>query len=226
VTPADPSSRDAEPSDAEPKDCGRGPQGPPLPGGPTVAPPDGATDSELMAAVAAGDRAAFELVYGRYAPPIMAFLHHLSFDRGLAEDAMQETFVRVWKAASRFRPGARLAPWLYRIAQRAAWTAGAARARRGGRARGQDPAEATDGALLPSRAAPVDAPARDQEAAEALRKALGGLSEALRVAFVLVRMEGLSYEDAAEVLEVPVGTVKSRVAAAETHLRGDLRGFS
>ncbi len=181
-----------------------------------------------MAAVAAGDRAAFELVHGRYAPPIMAFLHHLCFDRGLAEDATQETFVRAWRAASRFRPGARLAPWLYRIAQRAAWTAGAARARRGGRARG----EVALGAAGPEAEAPAtaaraaDAAAGDHEVAAALREALLRLSEALRATFVLVRMEGLSYEDAAEVLEIPLGTVKSRVAAAESHLRSELRGFA
>ena len=185
---------------------------------------DPRSDSELMAAVAAGDREAFAAVYARFAPPLMAFLHHLCFDRQLAEDATQETFVRAWQAASRFRPGARLAPWLYRIAQRTAWTAGAARSRRGGRARGEDPATADPGLPAPG-AVPVDAPARDREVAEALRGALRELSEPLRVAFVLVRMEGMSYEDAAQVLEVPEGTVKSRVAAAETALRGDLRHF-
>lgn len=190
-----------------------------------MTPADARTDSELMAAVAAGDREAFAVVYARFAPPLMAFLHHLTFDRQLAEDATQETFVRAWSAAARFRPGARLAPWLYRIAERTAWTAGSARSRRGGRARGADPeGPATDRAAPPDGSR-VEAPAQDREAAEAVRSALTALSEALRTAFVLVRLEGLSYEDAGEILEVPVGTVKSRVAAAETALRRDLRGF-
>jgi len=186
------------------------------------------SDSDLMAAVAAGDRAAFESVYGRYAPPIMSFLHHICFDRGLAEDATQETFVRAWARPARARPGARLAPWLYRIAQRAAWTAGASRARRGGRAQGGPAAGTTspEVAVPALSTRPVDASARDHEVAQALKEALLRLSEVLRATFVLVRMEGLSYEDAAEVLEVPVGTVKSRVAAAETHLRSELRGFA
>src|SRR5687768_17125130 len=79
------------------------------------------TDEVLVGRVADGDRAAFEILYLRHAPAVMSFVHHLTFDRGIAEDAVQETFLRVWRAASRFRAGARFAPWLFRIARNTAW---------------------------------------------------------------------------------------------------------
>jgi RNA polymerase sigma-70 factor (ECF subfamily) len=71
----------------------------------------------------------------------------------------------------------------------------------------------------------ADAGAGRRELAAALRDAVDGLSETLRLAFVLVRLGGRSQEDAASILDVPVGTVKSRVAAAEADLRGRLARF-
>jgi RNA polymerase sigma-70 factor (ECF subfamily) len=148
----------------------------------------------------------------------MSFVHHLTFDRDVAEDATQEVFLKVWRAASRFREGARFTPWLFRIARNTAWNEAP---RRRLRAVGGE-----DGAGVPREAAgaAIDAAAGDSEAAVAARAAVTALSEALRTAFVLVRMEGRSLEETAEILEVPVGTVKSRVAAAETFLRDRLRG--
>jgi RNA polymerase sigma-70 factor, ECF subfamily len=182
-------------------------------GGP---PPE--SDETLVARVARGDRAAFEALYHRHAAAVMSFVHHLTFDRHVAEDATQEVFVKVWKAAHRFREGARFTPWLFRIARNTAWNEAP---RRRLRALGGEGA-----AGLPREAAgaDVDAAAGDSEAAVAARAAVTSLSEALRTAFVLVRMEGRSLEETAEVLEVPVGTVKSRVAAAEAALRERLRG--
>ena len=182
-------------------------------------PPDDAVPSEeeLVARVAAGDRAAFQVLYERHAPAVMSFVHHLTFDRQIAEDAVQETFLKVWKGAWRFRPGSRFAPWLFRIARNTAWNSGSRRRLR---------AVGGDGEVAPCEAAgaAADALAGDAEAAAAAREAVLSLSEALRPAFVLVRMEGRSLEETAEILEVPLGTVKSRVAAAEAALRLRLGG--
>lgn len=166
-----------------------------------------------MARTARGDRDAFALVYARHAPPIMSFLAHALADRVTAEDLCQETFVRAFRASPRFRPGAPLAPWLFRIARNL--TATEFRRRRSARTaplvrlegRGSDPAAATS------------------ELEPALAAALASLSERLRIAFVLVRMQGQSYEAAAALLAVPVGTVKSRAAAAEAALRRRLAAF-
>lgn len=80
-------------------------------------------DAELVVRIAAGDRGAFEALYERYAPRIMAFVHHLLADRTAAEDATQETFVNVWRSARSFRPDAPFEPWLFRIARHEAYDA-------------------------------------------------------------------------------------------------------
>ncbi len=173
-------------------------------------------DGALMARSAAGDRSAFALVYERHAAPIMTFLAHALGDATTAEDLCQETFVRAWRAAPRFRSDAPLAPWLFRIARNLVGTEFRRRrvARAGllgllGRSGGADSGPAADS----NPGAPSD------DLARSLDTAVAALSERLRSAFVLVRMQGLSYDDAAALLDVPVGTVKSRAAAAEAELR-------
>ena len=187
-------------------------------------PGDPATDDgDLILRVAQGDRGAFEALYRRYAAPIMSFLHHLTFDRGLAEDATQEVFVKVWRSASTFRPGARFSTWLFQVAKNHAYGEIPRWKRR--RAAGGDP---LGGDALPAGRPGEGAPEADLRRAEIARgieDALEGLSDKLRVAFVLVRLEGRSYAEAAEILEVPDGTVKSRMAAAETALRARLGKF-
>jgi RNA polymerase sigma-70 factor (ECF subfamily) len=173
------------------------------------------SDAELLRAVADGDRGAFAALYARHAPTVMRFLHHLCHDAGLAEDLTQETFVRAWRAAGRYRPVASVRTWLLEIAKRRGWTAGGRRARR---ARVWGPALAREPAPPAGGPAPAEAlQARDE--ARRVRDALLALTPRLRVVFVLVRLEGCSLGEAAEVAGVPVGTVKSRLAAAEARLR-------
>lgn len=197
-------------------------------------------DVALVVRIAAGDRGAFETLYARYAPRIMAFVHHLLSDREAAEDATQETFVGVWRSARRFRPDAPFEPWLFRIARHEAYDAARRRRRRPVRA-----ADAgADAVGVPGREARPDAGAGrvdrgaavgelaaggfasdDAAWADALRAAVARLSAPLREAFVLVRMLGRAHDDAAALLGVPVGTVKSRLSAAEADLRRRLAAF-
>jgi RNA polymerase sigma-70 factor (ECF subfamily) len=148
----------------------------------------------------------------------MSFAYHLTFDRAIAEDAVQEAFLRVWRFAGGFRPGNAFRPWLLRIARNLVFERGAAWRR----------ARAPGGAPDPAVPAPAEASGEpgDREALRsALREALLGLSPPLREAFVLVRLSGRSYAEAAEALDVPEGTVKSRMAAAEEALRARLGRF-
>ena len=85
-----------------------------------------------MASVAAGDRAAFVRLYERYGAPIHGFLWRLAGDRDLAEDLTQETFLRAWRAAPRWRPTGRVSTWLFQIAKRAWWKRRESRANRAG----------------------------------------------------------------------------------------------
>lgn len=179
-------------------------------------------DDVLLARAARGDRGAFEAFYDRHAAGIMAFVAHLLGDRTLAQDATQEAFVRAWRSAGRFHAGAPAEPWLFRIARRCAYDL---RARRG-------PRRLDDGRILedPDRGAPQGSardpePTGDPGLAARVRAAVDALSDTVREAFVLVRLCGRSQDETAQLLDVPVGTVKSRVAAAEASLRtalGDL----
>jgi RNA polymerase sigma-70 factor (ECF subfamily) len=175
---------------------------------------------DLMRRAAAGDRAAFAALYEAFAKPVMSFVYHLTFDRALAEDLTQETFLRAWRAAPSYRPMGRFSTWLFQIAKNAAFSAGARSRRRRAREEAREPSETADRA-----ARPADASARRDEVSSAVRDALARLSDRLRVAFTLVRLEGRSYAETAEVLGVPEGTVKSRMAAAEARLRARLGRF-
>ncbi|MFO0933273.1 MAG: RNA polymerase sigma factor [Planctomycetota bacterium] len=183
-------------------------------------------DAALVVRIAAGDRGAFETLYARYAPRIMAFVHHLLSDREAAEDATQETFVGVWRSARRFRPDAPFEPWLFRIARHEAYDAARRRRRRPVRASGEGALgnEVRDANRAGDREARPDARG-DAGWADALRDAVARLSAPLREAFVLVRMLGRAHDDAAVLLGIPVGTVKSRLSAAEAELRRRLSAF-
>ena len=168
-----------------------------------------------MVRICDGDRVAFELLYDRFGRAGMRFLHRLSQDRALAEDLTQETFLAVWRAAPRWRPTGRVSTWIFQIAKRQWWNRGARRQMR-------RPRELEAFSRSRPDAARPDDPGRGAELDDEVRRlraALGRLSPKLRLVFVLVRLEGLSYADAAEVAGLRLGTLKSRMAAAEAWLR-------
>ncbi len=147
----------------------------------------------------------------------MGFLFRLCADRQLAEDLTQETFLRAWRAAPRWRPLARVSTWLYLIARRLWWNASARRRLR--RERGPAHAERQAAGHGPDRAPePLERLAR-RESAAAVQAALGELSPRLRLVFVLLRLQGCSLRETAQIAGVPIGTAKSRAAAAELTLR-------
>jgi len=173
-------------------------------------------DQRVMAQVKGGDRGAFEALYDLFSPRVMAFLYRLAQDRATAEDLTQETFLAVWQAAPRWKPTGKVSTWIFQIAKRLWWKRSASRRSR--RAREE---------AVARRRPPQDDPAPDRLAAQhdevrRLQDAVGSLTPKLRLAFVLVRLEGLSYAEAAMVADVPAGTVKSRMAAAEARLRAAL----
>jgi RNA polymerase sigma-70 factor (ECF subfamily) len=174
-----------------------------------------------MEQVSKGDRQAFEALYARYGSPVMRFLYRLCGHRALAEDLTQDVFLKVWRAAPGWQPLGKVSTWLFQIAKRHWWNEAAKRRRRR-TVRGEAPDGVPDGAS--AEAAPgVERLAR-AEAAAAVAEALAGLSPRLRLVFVLLRLEGRSLAEAAEIAGIPVGTVKSRAAAAEAALRKRLRG--
>jgi len=176
-------------------------------------------EQELMSRIQSGDVRAFELLYSRYAPALLNFFWRMSFDRVASEDYLQETFLRVWRARASYRPVGKVSTWLFQIAkhfwfnEREKQRLRPFHAARGGEEPGALLLEAEEGGPSPREAA------ESRELAEALRAAVAGLSEKLRLVFVLARYRGLPYSEIAAIAGIPVGTVKSRVALAEKTLR-------
>jgi RNA polymerase sigma-70 factor, ECF subfamily len=164
-------------------------------------------DPRTLRAAASGDDAAFTSIVRDTQAHVWRFLRHLLGDGELAADVTQETFVRVHRALPRFRGESRFSTWLLRIARNAALDEQRRRSRRDRTARlAQPPGPSSDGSL-----------------ATELRSALANLSPELREPFILVEVFGLRYREVAEVLDAPIGTVKSRVFRARAELVSWLR---
>jgi RNA polymerase sigma-70 factor (ECF subfamily) len=175
-------------------------------------------DAALMLAFQRGDAGAFRTLFERHARAMVAFCHHFVRDGARAEELAQDVFVKLHQAAGRYRPSARFRTFLYRIASNHCLN----ELRRGeyGARRAADGAEPADPDALPSRGVSPEDAAGAADLERAVGDLLARLPEKQRVALVLCRLEGLSYEEIAEVLDTSVSAVKSlvhraTVAAAE-----------
>jgi RNA polymerase sigma-70 factor (ECF subfamily) len=173
-----------------------------------------AHDLELARRHAAGDLAAFEEVYRSHSALVFNLCRRLSGDPDEALDAAQEVFLRVHRHLGRFHGRSTLRTWIYRVAVNQC---------RRRFARRPPPALPLETASSAARwAAPGPDPeqrAARAEAEECLERALAGVPLRFRAAVVLRDVEGLAYPEIAEVLGVPVGTVRSRIARGREALR-------
>jgi RNA polymerase sigma-70 factor (ECF subfamily) len=183
-------------------------------------------DAALMLAFQRGDEAAFRALYERHARAMVAFCHHFVRDDARAEELAQDVFVKVYQAADRYRPTARLRTFLYRIASNHCLN----ELRRPDRAaRAAEPPQAREPVDLdsfPSGGPSPEDHARGTALERAVRALLEKLPEKQRAAFVLCRFEGLSYEEIAEVLETSVSAVKSLVHRATVAAAAALAPFA
>jgi RNA polymerase sigma-70 factor (ECF subfamily) len=168
-------------------------------------------DTELAVAFARGEEDAARALYDRYGRLVFAVALRVLADRGLAEEATQQTFVRAWQASDRFEPGRDFAPWLVSIARRAAIDIQRRERRR--EAGPLDEVPAGDGALV---ALPPDA--ADLEAVWTVRAAVDQLGDDEREIVRLQHLEGLTHREISDRLDLPVGTVKSRSHRAHRRL--------
>jgi RNA polymerase sigma-70 factor (ECF subfamily) len=183
-------------------------------------------DRALMLQVRKGSRTAFSALVDRHSGRLMAYFYRQSGDRDLAEDCTQEVFVRLYRARERYGPTASFPTFLYTIA-RNYWidVVRSRRARPREALLGSDKGE--ESPLSWNEASTDDEPEAAAEAAEQvvrLRAALSTLGEGQREAVQLGVIEGLPYAEVADILGVPVGTVKSRVHAAIRVLRQRMGG--
>jgi RNA polymerase sigma-70 factor, ECF subfamily len=171
---------------------------------------DDCSDGELIRRTADGDRGAFDVLYRRYSRPVFGLALRRLGDRGRAEDAVQETFASIWRAARSYRPERGPgAPWLYAVARNAITDRG--------RARTEPPAE------VPDTPSPDAGPAERAESgwtAWRVHRALEELNDNERNVIELAYWSGLSQSEIAEFLDIPLGTVKTRTRAALARLAG------
>lgn len=173
------------------------------------------TDKELVRRVQKGDKRAFDLLFGRYQHKILNLVARYLRDPQEVEDVTQEAFIKAFKALPRFRGESAFYTWLYRIAINTAKNHLVAKSRR---PPGTDvdvaDAEFMEGAdFLKEEESPDAVLARD-ELSRAIDEAIGQLPEDLRSAVTLREFDGLTYEQIAEIMDCPVGTVRSRIFRA------------
>ena len=177
------------------------------------------TDEELLLAYrATGDRKTFEELVHRYERELYSYLRRYLGDAAMAEDAFQTTCLQVHLKCGQFEPGRKVRPWLYTIATNQAIDAQRRNKRHrmvslDQRSAGKDEL----GALLNLVEGREEGAAAQLEAAERrdwIRAAVDQLQEQFRSVLELVYYQGLKYREAAEILDIPVGTVKSRLHTA------------
>jgi RNA polymerase sigma-70 factor (ECF subfamily) len=172
-----------------------------------------------MKRYAAGDDAAFTLVYDALAPRLFGYLLRQTHDRARAEDLIQQTMLHMHRARESFIPGAEVTPWAFAIARRLLVDV----VRRGKREVLVDDANYNAAAgASESRQPSADDLVRAREVAARLERALAALPVSQRTAFELIRQEGLSVAEAAQVLGTTTMAVKLRAHRAYEALRSAL----
>jgi len=167
-------------------------------------------DRALVEAAAGGDRDAFDELVRRHQAAMITLARVLTGGRGDPEDLAQEVFVRAWRSLRTFRGDSAFRTWLHRVAINVVRTSHAKQGRLRRLFHDEPPPEP------PSGAEPLDAALARRQAID---RALAALPDDLRVAVTLRDLQGLDYKEIAAALDVPVGTVESRIFRARQKLK-------
>ncbi len=172
-------------------------------------------DHELVRRVQRGDSAAFDLLVRKYQHRIAALIGRYISDWSECQDVAQETFLRAYRAIANFRGDAQFYTWLHRIAVNTAKNHLVAHNRRPP----TDDIDAADAEQFESgiRLRDTDTPERElmrQEIERTVMRVVDALPEELRTAITLREVDGLSYEEIAQKMDCPIGTVRSRIFRA------------
>jgi RNA polymerase sigma-70 factor (ECF subfamily) len=182
------------------------------------------TDQEVVVLARAGKESAYRELLRRYERPVFSLIYRMVRDRELAEDLSQETFVKVLNALESYRPEYKFSSWIFKIANNAAIDQ---------LRRREIDTLSLDGAPGARTAEQVEATAlqavdrgesalEEMEARElgtAIEQAIGRLRPEYRACILLRHVEGRSYEEIAEALDLPLGTVKTYIHRARHELR-------
>ncbi len=186
---------------------------------------DREADQALVEQVQRGDKRAFELLVAKYQRKIFRLLSRLIRDSAEIEDVAQEAFNKAYRALPNFRGESAFYTWLYRIAINTAKNYLVAQGRRAPTTTETEIDEAEnfdEGDQLRDVNTP-DSMLLSKQVGEAVNRAIERLPEDLRTAIVLRELEGLSYEEIAETMNCPIGTVRSRIFRAREAIAEELR---
>ena len=189
---------------------------------------DRAVDQELVERVQAGDKRAFDLLVLKYQRKVQRLVARFVRDSSEVDDVVQEAFIKAYRALPTFRGDAAFYTWIYRIAINCAKNYLASPARRivpqsDLMSDDDDDAESFDRNAGLHDVATPDAEYASKQIAEAVNRAMAALPEDLRTAVTLREIEGLSYEEIAEAMDCPIGTVRSRIFRAREAIATELR---
>ncbi len=182
-------------------------------------------DAQLVARVQQGDKRAFDLLVLKYQRKIMRLLSRMVRDPSEVEDVAQEAFIKAYRALPQFRGDSAFYTWLYRIAINTARNWQVANARRPST---PNAIETEDGETfsqidnLTDISTPESVMA-SRQVVDTVNGAINALPEDLRTAIVLREIEGMSYEDIAQTMGCPIGTVRSRIYRAREAIAAQLR---
>jgi RNA polymerase sigma-70 factor (ECF subfamily) len=182
------------------------------------------TDQALVERVQSGDKKAFDLLVLKYQQRIMKVLSRYVRDPSEVQDLAQEAFIKAYRALPNFRGDSAFYTWLYRIAINTAKNFVVAQGRRPP----NDDIEATEAEQYDGESALKDYASPEREALrdeirETVFKAIDELPEDLKTAITLRELEGMSYEEIADAMDCPIGTVRSRIFRAREAIDEQLR---
>ena len=187
------------------------------------------TDQQLVVRVQKGDTRAFDMLVLKYQHKIFGLISRYVHDADEVQDVAQEAFIKAYRALPKFRGDSAFYTWLYRIAINTAKNHLVSRSRRppGSDVDVADAEYYEGGGALRDIETPENA-LFGAELKDVVEKAISDLPDDLRTAVTLREFDGLSYEDIAEVMDCPVGTVRSRIfrarEAIDTQVREQLEG--
>lgn len=181
-------------------------------------------DAEIVARVQSGDKSAFNLLVIKYQHKVIKLVSRYIRDSAEVEDITQEAFIKAYRALANFRGESAFYTWLYRIAINTAKNFLVSQSRRPPNSDIEvEVAEVLDGAASMRENATPELNLLRDEIAKTVQLAIESLPEDLRIAITLREIEGLSYEDIAQVMTCPIGTVRSRIFRAREAIDSKLR---
>lgn len=185
------------------------------------------TDQEVVARARKGAEAAYRELIGRYQRPVLSLIYRLVRDRELAEDLTQDTFVKVLNALDRYNPKHKFSSWIFRIAHNTAIDQlrkkNPATLSLDGSPHAADADEAQASGFTPVDSAPDPAEyTASREIGREIEAALALLRPEYRTAIILWHMEGRPYDEISEIMNLPLGTVKTFIHRARNELKKKL----